>query len=189
MHTGHRPHAFEGSHSRRYDLMARRLMRRVYRRIAADLVPVTPDGAQVLDVGTGPGVLLLELARRRPDLRLTGLDLSEDMVALARKNLREYGERATAQPGDVQALPFGDGTFDLAVATFSAHHWEDPAAAVRELGRVLRPGGRLVLYDFDRAPYDALDGAASGWTVGHDRFRAGVPFFPRTYRHVLTPPH
>jgi ubiquinone/menaquinone biosynthesis C-methylase UbiE len=184
MHTGHRAHSFEGRRSRRYDLMARWLMRPAYHRIATDLASAVPDGAALLDVGTGPGVLLMELAKHRPDLRLTGLDLSEDMVALARKNL----PGRTVEAGDVQAMPFGDASFDVVVASYSAHHWEDPAAAVPEIGRVLRPGGRLVLYDFDRAPYDALDTAASDWTVAHDRFRLGIPFFPRTYRHTLTPP-
>jgi len=179
MHT----HTFEGPHTRRYDVLARRLLRRAYRRIAADLVAGTPDGADVLDVGTGPGVLLMELAERRPDLRLVGLDLSEDMVTLAQKNL---GDRATVRVGDVTALPFATDSFDLVVTSFSAHHWDDPAAAVPEIDRVLRPGGRFVLYDFGRAPYDTIDHAASGWTVSHDRFRTGLPFFPRSYRHVLT---
>ena len=59
----------------------------MYRRLAADLAEVAPDGAAVLDVGTGPGVLLVELTARRPDLRLTGVDLSPDMIAAATRNL------------------------------------------------------------------------------------------------------
>lgn len=184
MHTHHGSHAFSGKRTRRYDVLARRLMRRVYRRIATDLVATTADGADVLDVGTGPGVLLMELAQRRPGLRLTGLDLSEDMVTVARSNL---GDRGTVRAGDVNALPFPDDSFDLVVSSYSAHHWDDPAAAVPEIVRVLRPGGRFVLYDFGHAPYEAIDGAASGWTIQHDRFRTGMLFFPRSYRHVLTP--
>ena len=67
--------SFDGRRSRVYDFAARRLLRRFYRRLADDIAAVAPQGSAVLDVGTGPGVLLVELARRRPDLQLTGIDL------------------------------------------------------------------------------------------------------------------
>src|SRR4051812_49614799 len=103
---GNRPDAFTGRSSRRYDLMARWVMGGIYRRFAEDIVDAAPDGGAVLDVGTGPGVLLVEIARRRPDLRVTGIDLSPDMVAAARRNLRAFGERADARTADVADLPF-----------------------------------------------------------------------------------
>jgi ubiquinone/menaquinone biosynthesis C-methylase UbiE len=78
---GNRPALFEGRASRVYDFMARRLLRGLYRRIADDLVDAVREGADVLDVGTGPGVLLVELAKRRPDVRMTGVDLSTDMIS------------------------------------------------------------------------------------------------------------
>src|SRR5947199_339830 len=96
----HTPRLFEGRSSRFYDLVARRLLRPVYRRLAADIAGTAPSGAAVLDVGTGPGVLLVELARRRPDLSLTGIDLSADMVGAATRNLRPFGDRATARVAD-----------------------------------------------------------------------------------------
>ena len=81
------PHAFAGRRSRVYDLVARRLLRGVYRGLADDIARSAPADATVLDVGTGPGVLLAELARRRPDLRLVGIDLSADMITAAARNL------------------------------------------------------------------------------------------------------
>ena len=111
----------------------------------------------MLDVGTGPGVLLVELARRRPDLRLTGVDLSADMIAFAGRNL---GGRGEVHVGDVADLPFEDGSFDVIVSSLSLHHWESPADAVPELARVLRPGGRVLIYDFPGAPFTALADAA-----------------------------
>jgi len=92
MHLRHgnrnRPAAFQGHSSRVYDIVARRLLRGVYRGLAADLAQTAPRSAAVLDVGTGPGVLLMALGRRRPDLALTGVDLSADMIATAERNLQ-----------------------------------------------------------------------------------------------------
>lgn len=185
------PGAFQGRSSKLYDFVARRLMRGVYRRFAADLAGATPEQAAVLDVGTGPGVLLVELARRRPDLRLTGVDLSADMVAAAERNLRGLGDRASARVADVTELPFPDQSFDLIVSSLSLHHWDHPETAARELARVLRPGGRLRIYDFRFAPFDELAAAAAdqerfaGRTPERTPIRTGVPLLPRCVRFVL----
>ncbi|MBO0867053.1 MAG: class I SAM-dependent methyltransferase [Micromonosporaceae bacterium] len=178
------PNAFAGHPSRVYDFVARRVLRVVYRRVAADIATVAPQGAQVLDVGTGPGVLLVELAARRPDLRLTGVDLSADMVATARRNLTPFADRARAHVGDVTSLPFEDQSFDLIVSSISTHHWDDPEGAVPELARVLRPGGRVYIYDFPFAPFDRLATSAAthsvlnGQTPERSRLRTGVLFLP-----------
>jgi ubiquinone/menaquinone biosynthesis C-methylase UbiE len=188
---GNRPAFFEGRASPFYDVIARRVLRGLYRRIADDLVDTAAEGADVLDVGTGPGVLLVELAERRPDLRLTGVDLSADMVAAAQRNLREFGERASVRVGDVTELPFPDDSFDTVVTSFSMHHWDHPAESVPELARVLRPGGRLYVYDFGFAPFDVLTDAArerglfAGRPVRSTRIRTGVPFFSRCVRQVM----
>lgn len=191
-HHRNLPGVFAGRGSRIYDRTARTLLRGLYARIADDLVDVLPDGADVLDVGTGPGVLLTELARRRPDLHLVGVDLSADMVSAAQRNLSEFGGRATAQQGDVVDLPFAAGAFDLVVSSFSSHHWDAPAAAVPELARVLRPGGRLYVYDFGFAPFDVITetarsrGVFGSSPVRTSRIRTGVLFPRRCTRQVLT---
>ena len=187
---GNMPGMFEGRRSRLYDVAARRLLRGVYRRLAADVADTAPRDGAVLDVGTGPGVLLVELARRRPDLTVTGVDLSADMVAAATRNLRESG--ATAKVASVTDLPFPDGSFDLIVSSLSLHHWDEPAAAVPELSRVLRPGGRLLIYDLRFAPFDTLATAAregelfTGQAPQRTQVRTGVVFLPRCYRYVMT---
>jgi ubiquinone/menaquinone biosynthesis C-methylase UbiE len=185
------PKVFQGRSSRIYDLASRRLLRGMYRRLAADVAGVAPDGSAVLDVGTGPGVLLVELAGRRPDLRLTGVDLSADMIAAATRNLQPFRERATARVADVTSLPFPDGSFDLIVSSLSLHHWDHPDAAVPELARVLRPGGRLHIYDFPFAPFDKLAAAARTESVLNGRppertpVRTGVLFL-RCVRYVMS---
>jgi ubiquinone/menaquinone biosynthesis C-methylase UbiE len=185
------PDVFEGRRSRMYDFVSRRVLRGFYRRVAADVAAAAPDGAAVLDVGTGPGVLLVELATRRPDLRLTGIDLSADMVTAAVRNLAPFGERATACVGDVTRLPFPDRSFDLIVSSLSLHHWDHPEDAVPELARTLRPGGRVHIYDFPFAPFDKLADTAWDRSVlnGHSRdrtsIRTGIPFL-RCVRYVMS---
>jgi ubiquinone/menaquinone biosynthesis C-methylase UbiE len=190
---GHRKAAglFQGRSSRIYDFMSRRVMRGLYRRLAADIAATAPPGAAVLDVGTGPGVLLVELAGRRPDLRLTGVDLSHDMITAANRNLEPFGDRASARVADVTRLPFPDGSFDLIVSSLSLHHWDDPEAAAPELGRVLRPGGEVHIYDFPSAPFDELAAAAgrrsvlSGKPPRRTPIRTGIPFL-RCTRYVMS---
>lgn len=183
--------SFAGPASRRYAFLARRLLRGVYRRIAEDVALTAPPSASVLDVGTGPGVLLAEIARQRPDLRITGIDPSTDMVTSANRTISGFGDRVTALVDDVADLEFPDASFDLVVATFSMHHWDDIAAAVPELARVLRPGGRVYIYDFESAPFDTLDAAArtqrafTGRPAQHGVIRTGRPHIRRCTRHVL----
>jgi ubiquinone/menaquinone biosynthesis C-methylase UbiE len=193
IHARHRntPKVFQGRSSRIYDLVSRRVLRGMYRRLAADVAGAAPDGGAVLDVGTGPGVLLVELATRRPDLRLTGVDLSADMIAAATRNLHPFGERVSARVGDVTSLPFPDRSFDLIVSSLSLHHWDHPEAAVPELARILRPGGRVYIYDFPFAPFDKLADAARTRSVLNARspertpIRTGVLFL-RCVRYVMS---
>jgi ubiquinone/menaquinone biosynthesis C-methylase UbiE len=189
---GNRPALFEGRASRVYDVVARRLVRGLYRRIVDDLVEAVPECADLLDVGTGPGVLLMELAGRRPDLRLTGVDLSADMVTTAQRNVRGFGERVSVRVGDVVDLPFRDDVFDVVVTSLSMHHWDHPADAVPELARVLRPRGRLFVYDFGFAPFDVLTdtarerGVLGARPVRPTTIRTGVPIPSRCVRQVMT---
>jgi ubiquinone/menaquinone biosynthesis C-methylase UbiE len=190
---GNLPKVFEGRSSRVYDVTARRILRRAYRRLAADAATAAPERAAVLDIGTGPAVLLMELAKRRPDLSLTGVDLSVDMVAAASRNLRPYGDRASVRVGDVTSLPFPDGSFDVIVSSLSLHHWDEPRAAVPELARVLRPGGQVIIYDFPFAPFDLLAAEArvlsvlDGATPQRTSIRTGVPLL-RCVRYRMSAP-
>jgi ubiquinone/menaquinone biosynthesis C-methylase UbiE len=138
-----------GHTAKQYDRVSHWLLPRIYRAVAAELATTAGQKAELLDVGTGPGRLLVGLAESRPDLRLTGVDPSEDMVALGRANVQKAGvaDRVTVQVGFAEDLPFPTGSFDLVISTFSAHHWADPARALAEQARVLRPGGQLRIYD------------------------------------------
>ncbi len=169
-HT-HRGGAIEGRHSLIYDRLARLLMQPHYRRIAKDIAASAPDGAALLDVGTGPGILLKSLARIRPDLRLAGVDLAPDMIDHARRNLDGL-DGLELHAADVAALPFEDDRFDLVVSTYSSHHWGDPEAGAADIARVLSPGGRFIDYDFARAPFAALTRRSGLTLVRRTPFRS-----------------
>jgi SAM-dependent methyltransferase len=134
-----------------YDTLSRLLLGSLVERIAADVVAVAPAGARVLEVGCGPGHLSIRLARQH-GFDVTGLDLDPAMIARARANADRLGDDGQRRPsllvGDVAALAFPDRSFDLVVSTLSMHHWADPAAGLAEIGRVLRPGARALIWDF-----------------------------------------
>jgi SAM-dependent methyltransferase len=134
-----------------YDTLSRLLLGPFLARIAADIAAAAPDGARVLEVGCGPGHLSVQLARDR-GMEVTGLDLDPAMIARARANTDRAVDRGGCQPsflvGDVAALAFPDRSFDLVISTLSMHHWTDPAAGLAEIGRVLRPGARALIWDF-----------------------------------------
>lgn len=171
--------SFEGRSSRIYDFVAGRLMRGVYRRIAEDIALVAPTNAAVLDIGAGPGTLITEITRLRSDLRITGVDLSADMVRLCQQ------KGIAAQQADASDLPFAADTFDLVVTSFSLHHWNDVDAAGTEIARVLKPIGRLYVYDFPRAPFADLDAAVRQDAARHTTIRTGRMHMKNCVRHVV----
>lgn len=142
-------------HARGYERSARRVAGFLYRRMARDVSRAgLPAGTVVLDVGTGPGWVPRLIAAACPQLRVEGIDLSPEMIAVANA-AAEASEAAGApgigfQVGDVAALPYPDDSVDLVVSSLSLHHWEDPAAGLREIVRVLRPSGKAWIYDFRR---------------------------------------
>ena len=107
---------------------------------------------KTLEVAIGTG---LNIASYPPGVELVGLDLSPEMLALARQRAEELGRDVDLRVGDAHALPFDAGTFDAVVCTYSLCNIPDPRSAVAEMKRVLRPGGRLLLVDHigsDRRP-------------------------------------
>src|SRR4029453_11594144 len=138
-------------HAGVYDTLSRLLLGPLIDGIAADIATAAPAGAQVLEAGCGPGHLSIRLARHH-GLEVTGLDLDPAMIARAQANNDRPGHSDQPRPsflvGDVATLPFPDGSCDLVVSTLSMHHWADPTAGLAEIGRVLRPGARALVWDF-----------------------------------------
>ena len=122
-----------------------RMMNRGHRRVYAwtfDHCPLA-DGMRTLDVGCGGGGAILELARRFPAIRADAVDVSEESVAMCR---RRVAAADIANPGEIVrgeagALPMADATYDLAYAIETVYFWPDLVAGLREMLRVLKPGG------------------------------------------------
>jgi ubiquinone/menaquinone biosynthesis C-methylase UbiE len=101
----------------------------------------------VLEVGAGPGVGLALAAAKAHQGRVVGIDPSQTMLAMAQRRNRAVIEagRVEVRLGTADKLPFGDATFDKAMAMNSLHLWLDPVAGLREVRRTLRPSGRIAV--------------------------------------------
>lgn len=140
----------------RYDLLNRLLSAGVdtrWRKRAVDVLGLGPQ-ARVLDLCTGTADLLIEALRRWPERRGIGVDLSAAMLVRGATKLARGGwaPRAGLACGDGERLPLASGAFDGALVSFGIRNIGDPAAALHELLRVLRPGGRLVVLEFSMPP-------------------------------------
>jgi demethylmenaquinone methyltransferase/2-methoxy-6-polyprenyl-1,4-benzoquinol methylase len=119
-----------------------------------------PPGSIVLDVASGTGLVARELAAR--NLRVVQLEPSEPMIVAGREATRLAGldDRVTPMRGRAEQLPFGDGAFDGLVFTYLLRYVDDPASTIRELARVVRPGGTMSSLEFS-VPQHPL--VRAGW--------------------------
>ena len=104
---------------------------------------------RVLDIATGTGDLAIEIVRQRPSATVVGLDPSHEMLAIATRKLarRELADRVTLVAGDAQQLPFQSCEMDAATIAFGIRNVPDRLAALREMRRVVRPGGRIAVLE------------------------------------------
>jgi ubiquinone/menaquinone biosynthesis C-methylase UbiE len=109
-----------------------------------------PQGARILDVGAGGGLFTNYIADQRPDLIITGIDLSEPQLKRASKRMRAYADRVTFQSGDATRMAFADRSFDGVISYGSIKHWTSREAGIAECVRVLKPAGPLLINDADR---------------------------------------
>lgn len=144
--------------------------------IASRMLEIARVGSsdRLLDLGTGTG-LLARLAAGR-GATVVGIDHSEGMLGRARTKAEEagVGDRATFQAMDAEALALEDGVFDVVASLYVLRHLPNPSAAVREIHRVLRPGGRLVVAVGARPTPFSIASIASGVGALSDRLLATV---------------
>ncbi len=148
---------------RRYDALSSALSfgqdPRWRRALAAAVAP--PPGARVLDVATGTGMVAAELLARGRELTVVGLDQSPQMLAAARTRFAG-DDRVELVEGEAERLPFADASFDALTFTYLLRYVEDPAATLRELARVVKPGARVGSLEFGVPP---LAPARAAWRL------------------------
>ncbi|MEV0623834.1 class I SAM-dependent methyltransferase [Nonomuraea sp. NPDC050404] len=103
-------------------------------------------GSEILEIAPGPGYLSIALARTG-DYTVTGLDVSRTFVEIARTKAAEAGVQVDFRLGNASEMPFDDAAFDLLICCAAFKNFADPAGALREMRRVLRPGGRGLVVD------------------------------------------
>jgi len=117
-----------------------------------DVLKAGVTTGHALEVGPGPGYLGLEWLKATEGTRLTGLDISPDMISAARRNAAEYDLQARVtyveSPGG--RMPFEDCSFDGVFTNGSLHEWAEPVAVLNEISRVLKPDGRYYISDLRR---------------------------------------
>ena len=135
---------------------------RLWRRRAVRIV-AGRNPRRILDVASGTGDLALALARRMKDAKVTGADISEGMLAIAREKAGRAGlaDRTEFVAGDAEALDFADGSFDAATVAFGVRNFGDIDAGLREIRRVLRSGGMLTVLELSTPRNRAV-----GWLYG-----------------------
>jgi demethylmenaquinone methyltransferase/2-methoxy-6-polyprenyl-1,4-benzoquinol methylase len=121
--------------------------------LSEEALSVAGATLRVLDCGVGTGALSCALARVWPvPFKLDAIDLSPQMLERASRRLRDTGLEATLRQADVRELPYADGAFDLVMAAHMLEHLVDPSVALREMVRVLKPGGLLIACLTRRTP-------------------------------------
>jgi ubiquinone/menaquinone biosynthesis C-methylase UbiE len=162
-----------------YNLLVGRALANIFDRMCDRFAPTEGlhAGMRLLDVGCGAGHLVTALGRRYPDLELTGIDLSEEMITRAREATRGL-PNVSVSVGDALDLGFPDHSFDFVLSIASIKHWPNRVAGMREIFRVLRPGGQAFVMEIHRnATRAEIMGFARQW-----RFAAWpLPYVFATY--------
>src|SRR3954471_8118990 len=153
-----------------------------WRRFLVSRIP--DDASRVLDVATGTAAVAIELAKRVPARYVVAVDQSPEMLATARARVARAGlsSRIELREGRAEELPFADGEFDALTFTYLLRYVDDPAATMRGLARVVRPGGVVAMLEFGlprgvwRPLWDLYVGAvlpAAGLAFGRSWFGVG----------------
>ena len=131
-----------------YEKATRMVIETYYVPIAKEVVAIL-KGGQILDLGTGPGYLPIEIVKRSPHIRIHGIDLSRRLIEKARSNASRAGvsEQLHFEVGNASRLKFDDESFDMVISTGMLHTLKDPIKVLKECNRVLKQGGKAWIYD------------------------------------------
>jgi ubiquinone/menaquinone biosynthesis C-methylase UbiE len=137
-----------------------------FKTLARRTAELLPAGSRVLEVAPGPGYFAIELAKLG-QYEITGLDISETFVEIARANAVQAGVNVDFQRGNASGMPFEDQTFDFILCRAAFKNFADPLGALQEMHRVLKPGGRAMIIDLRKdASWSSIKKAADGMHLG-----------------------
>ena len=116
------------------------------------VIALGAESGHFLDVGTGPAQIPILLAQRCPHIQITAIDLSREMLKIANKHVADnfLTDRITLELVDAKSLPYPDNTFDGLISNSIVHHIHDSLAALKEMGRVMKPSGVVLIRDLIR---------------------------------------
>lgn len=155
----------EGGVARWYDKTTRRDLPE-FKALARRVASALPAGANVLEVAPGPGFFAIELAKIGK-YAITGVDISKSFVEIAKQNARQEGVEVDFREGNASQMPFAESSFDFLLCRAAFKNFSDPVGALREMRRVLKPGGLALLIDLRKdVNKKALDDYIRGLKVG-----------------------
>ena len=169
MRKSHPDRGMEGMVAKWYAANTAEMMKEyvdLARRIASQI----PQGSSVLEVAPGPGYFCIELAKLGP-FAITGLDISRTFVKMATRKAAEAGVRVDFRQGSASKMPLQKDSFDFLLCRAAFKNFADPVGALKEMCRVLRPGGRGLIIDLKRN--------ASPETISHHVDGMGLSWFNR----------
>jgi ubiquinone/menaquinone biosynthesis C-methylase UbiE len=148
-----------------------------YSQVAEEIVSSFTNGI-ILDLGTGPGYLPIEVVKRSPSINVIGIDLSRKLIRMAWKNASKAGlaDKLDFQVGNAAGLQFEDASFDMVMSTGMLHSLRDPAKVLREIYRVLKKDREAWIYD-----------PAKVWShIDGEKWKASLTFPERFFMWVFT---
>jgi ubiquinone/menaquinone biosynthesis C-methylase UbiE len=155
----------EGAVARWYAALTKKSLED-FKTLARRTAEQIPSRSKVLEVAPGPGYFAIELARLG-NYEITGLDISETFVEIARANAAQANVRVNFRRGNASDMPFGNEAFDFIVCRAAFKNFSEPARALVEMHRVLRPGGHALIIDLRRdASKESIKQAVNAMRVG-----------------------
>ncbi len=131
-----------------YEKASRMVIGGYYSQVADEIV-VNIQRGSILDLGTGPGYLPIQIVKRAPDVKVIGIDLSRKLIQMAKDNAQKAGfsSKLSFEVGNSASLRFKDASFDMVISTGMLHSLKKPVAVLKEIYRVLKKGGEAWIFD------------------------------------------
>ena len=146
----------QGRKAREYDDFSRKYRLKDLKEYANLAASHIPNGGSVLEIATGPGYFCTELAKLG-NFKITGLDISNDLVKIARTNARQAGVKVDFVQGNASSIQFPDMSFDFIFCSWAIKNFMEPQKVLNEMYRVLKPGGTTLIIDLNH------DAAGQEW--------------------------